>query len=203
MNGRRMSERGIRLLLMTAAFLAGLTLFMAVILIVGDRSQTARIPWAAPGGPFALIDQNSKPVTDKDFLGKPLLVFFGYTHCPDVCPTTLFEISEVMRVLGPDASRVNAVFITVDPERDTPAVLKDYLSSFEHQVLGLSGDSAAIAKVAKEYGVYTRKVPREGGDYLMDHSVEVYLMDKDGKFVAPFNLKRQPEVAAADLRKYF
>ena len=203
MSGRAISDRGIRLLLVAAAFLAGLTLFTAVILLVGGRSQTARLaPWAAPGGPFALVDQNSKPVTDKDFLGKPLLVFFGYTHCPDVCPTTLFEISEVMRVLGPDAGRLNAIFITIDPERDTPAVLKDYLSSFEHQVLGLSGDPQAIAKVAKEYGVYTRKVPRDDGNYLMDHSVEVYLMNKDGKFVAPFNLNRQPEVAAADLRKY-
>ncbi len=199
-----MSDRSIRLLLMAAAFLSGLTLFTAVILIIGNRTPTTRfVPWAVPGGPFALVDQNSRPVTDKDFLGKPLLVFFGYTHCPDVCPTTLFEISEIMRVLGPDASRVNAVFITIDPERDTPAVLKDYLSSFEHQVLGLSGDSAAIAKVADEYGIYRRKVPREGGDYLMDHSVEVYLINKDGKFVAPFNLKRQPETAAADLRKYF
>ena len=198
-----MSERSIRLLLISAAFLSGLTLFTAVILIIGGRTPTARfVPWAVPGGPFALVDQNSKPVTDKDFLGKPLLVFFGYTHCPDFCPTTLFEISEVMRVLGPDASRVNTAFITIDPERDTPAVLKDYLSSFEPNVRGLSGDAAAIATVVKEYGVYTRKVPREGGDYLMDHSIEVYLMDRNGKFVAPFNLKRRPEEAATELRKY-
>jgi protein SCO1 len=204
MSGRTMSDRSIRLLLMAAAFLSGLTLFTAVILIIGNRTPTARfVPWAVPGGPFALVDQNSKPVTDKDFLGKPLLVFFGYTHCPDVCPTTLFEISEVMRVLGPEqASRVNTAFITIDPERDTPAVLKDYLSSFEPNVHGLSGDNAAIAKVADEYGIYRRKVPREGGDYLMDHSVEVYLMDKNGKFVSPFNLKRRPEAAAAELRKY-
>lgn len=192
-----MSDRNIRLLLMAGAFLAGLTLFASIILILGTR-------YAPPGGSFALVDQNANPVTEKDLLGKPSLVFFGFTHCPDVCPTTLFEITEVMRKLGPDAERVNAVFVTVDPERDTPAVLKDYLSSFEPQVRGLTGDAAAIASIEKAYGVYAKKVPREGSDYLMDHSVEVYLMDKNGKFVAPFNiiLKRRPEEAATELRRY-
>lgn len=204
MNGGAMNPRNVRLLLISGAFLAGLVLFSAVILIVGGRNPVAlMMPSAAIGGPFQLLDQNAKPVTEQDFKGKPLLVFFGFTHCPDVCPTELFEMSEVLRKLGPDADRVNMLFITVDPERDTPAIMKDYLSSFEPQIHGLTGDPAAIAAVERAYRVYTKKVPLEGGDYTMDHSAVLYLMDKDGRFVAPFNIKRPPEVAAADLRRYF
>jgi protein SCO1/2 len=129
-------------------------------------------------------------------------VFFGFTHCPDVCPTTLFDVSEVMRSLGPDADRAGALFITVDPERDTPASMKDYLTSFDPHLRGLTGDADALATVAKEYRVYYKKVPLDGGDYTMDHTAIVYLMDKDGHFVSPFSLKRKPDVAAAELRKY-
>lgn len=199
-----MNARTIRLLLIFGCFLAGLVLFSSVILIVGGRNPVSVImPSAAIGGPFQLLDQDAKPVSEQDFKGKPLLVFFGFAHCPDICPTTLFEISEVLRKLGTDADRVNALFITVDPERDSPAVLKDYLSSFEPQIHGLSGDLAAIAAVEKIYRVYAKKVPLEGGEYTMDHSAVLYLMNKEGKFVAPFNLKRPPEDAAADLRRYF
>jgi protein SCO1 len=134
--------------------------------------------------------------------GKPFLVFFGFTHCPDVCPTTLFDVSEVLRSLGPDADRTGALFITVDPERDTSAALKDYLASFDPHLRGLTGDTDALAAVAKQYRVYYKKVPLDGGDYTMDHTAIVYLMDKDGRFVAPFSLKRKPDVAAAELRKY-
>ena len=134
--------------------------------------------------------------------GKPVLVFFGYTHCPDVCPTTLFDMSEVFRKLGPDADRAAGLFITVDPERDTPEAMKSYLSSFDPHLRGLTGDEAAIESAAKAYRVYFRKVPGADGNYTMDHTGLVYLMDKQGNFVAPFNLKRRPEEAAADLRKY-
>jgi len=199
-----MNARTVRLLLMLGSFLAGLVLFSSIVLIVGGRNPVSVImPSAAIGGPFQLLDQDAKPVSEQDFKGKPLLVFFGFVHCPDICPTTLFEMSEVLRKLGPDAGHVNALFITVDPERDTPAVLKDYLSSFEPQIRGLTGDPAAIAAVEKTYRVYARKVPLDGGDYTMDHSAVMYLMNKEGKFVAPFNLKRPPEAAAADLRRYF
>jgi protein SCO1/2 len=199
-----MNARTVRFLLILGSFLAGLVLFSSIVLIVGGRNPVSVImPSAAIGGPFQLLDQDAKPVSEQDFKGKPLLVFFGFVHCPDICPTTLFEMSEVLRKLGPDADRVNALFITVDPERDTPAVLKDYLSSFEPQIRGLTGDPAAIAAVEKTYRVYARKVPLDGGDYTMDHSAVMYLMNKEGKFVAPFNLKRPPEAAAADLRRYF
>ncbi len=107
-----------------------------------------------------------------------------------------------MRRLGPEGDRVRALFITIDPERDSPAKLKDYLSSFDPHLIALTGDPAAIAATAKAYRVYTKKVPLEGGTYTMDHTTIVYLMDKDGRFVAPFSLKRRPEEAAADLRRH-
>jgi len=199
-----MDVRTVRLLLILGAFLAGLVLFSAVVLIVGGRNPVSMVmPSAAIGGPFRLVDQDAKPVSEQDFKGKPFLVFFGFTHCPDICPTALFEMSEVLRKLGPDADHINVLFITVDPERDTPAVLKDYLSSFEPQVRGLTGDPDAIAAAEKTYRVFARKIPLDGGEYTMDHSAVLYLMNKEGKFVAPFNLKRPPEEAAAELRRYF
>ncbi len=197
-----MSARTARLLLVLAAFLAGLASVFLIIVIVTGRNPVPVASASAVGGPFRLTDHNGRTVTDQDFRGHPFLVFFGFTHCPDVCPTALFEVSEVLGKLGPDAARASALFITVDPERDTPEQMKDYLSSFDPRLVGLTGDPAAIAAVAKAYRVYVKKVPLEGSDYTMDHTALVYLMDKDGRFVAPFNLKRQPEDAAADLRRY-
>jgi protein SCO1 len=133
--------------------------------------------------------------------GHPFLVFFGFTHCPDVCPTTLFEVSQILRALGPDADRTRALFITVDPERDTPAVMKDYLSSFDPHLVGLTGNLDAITAVAKAYRVYFRKAPLDDGGYTMDHTAIVCLMDKEGRFVAPFSLKRATDASVADLRK--
>ena len=150
-----------------------MALFCILAIIRGQAAAAAAI-----GGPFELIDQDGKPITDQDLEGRPFLVFFGYRHCPDICPTTLFEMSEVMRVLGKDADRINALFITVDPERDTPAGMKDYLSSFDPHLRGATGDRKAIDTVEKEYRVYAKKIPSDNGDYSMDHSAVVYLMDK-------------------------
>jgi protein SCO1/2 len=196
-----------RALILGSAFLAGVALCFGGILLVTHRNVTAVAGAGNPfqasiGGPFQLVDQNDRPTTDRDLLGHPFLVFFGFTHCPDVCPTTVFEISEVLNRLGPDADRVSALFVTVDPERDTPPTLKDYLSSFNPRLRGLTGDPAAIAATLKSYRVYSKKVPLDGGDYTMDHTAIVYLMDRDGRFVAPFNLKRKSEDLAADLRRY-
>jgi protein SCO1/2 len=157
---------------------------------------------AAIGGPFQLTDQSGQTVTDKDLQGRPTLIFFGFTHCPDVCPTELFQVSEILRAMGKDADRVNAYFVSVDPERDTRAAMKDYLSSFDPHLKGLTGDPQAVAKVISDYRVYARKVPLKDGDYTMDHTALIYLMDRDGKFVSPFRLDRKPEEAAADLRHY-
>lgn len=198
-----MTPQATRLWLVLGAFVAGLALcFGAIVLIAGRRASTPVFQAAQVGGPFRLLDQDGKPITDQDLKGKPFLVFFGFTRCPEVCPTTLFDVSEVMRSLGPDADRTAALFVTVDPERDTAAALKDYLASFDPHLHGLTGDPAALAAVAKAYRVYYKKVPLDGGDYTMDHTAIVYLMDKEGRFVSPFSLKRKPEVAAAELRKY-
>jgi len=196
-----MTARTSHFLLVFSAFLAGLVIFLGVILFTTQYQGTALGP-SAIGGPFKLIDENGKPITDQDMKGRPFLVFFGYRHCPDICPTTLFEMSEVMRALGNDADRIGALFITVDPERDTPEGMKDYLSSFDPHLRGATGDPKAIDAVEKAYRVYAKKVPTDNGDYSMDHTALVYLMDKQGRFVAPFKLNRKPEEAAADLRKY-
>src|SRR6516162_5072874 len=166
------------------------------------RDRKALVSGRAANRGHRRTDQNGQTITDQDLKGHPFLVFFGFTHCPDVCPTTLFEVSEILRALGPDADRTRALFITVDPERDTPAAIKDYLSSFDPHLSGLTGDPAAIVAVAKAYRVYFKKVPLDGGGYTMDHTAIVYLMDKAGRFVSPFNLKRTTDAAAADLRRY-
>jgi protein SCO1/2 len=196
-----MTARTSHILLVFSAFLAGLVIFLGVILFMTEYQGTGGGP-SAIGGPFKLIDQDGKPITDQDLKGRPFLVFFGYRHCPDICPTTLFEMSEVLRALGKDADRINALFITVDPDRDTPAGMKDYLSSFDPHLRGATGDRKAIDAVEKAYRVYAKKVPGKDGDYSMDHTALVYLMDKQGRFVAPFKLDRKPEAAAADLRRY-
>ncbi|MBR0787327.1 SCO family protein [Bradyrhizobium iriomotense] len=190
-----------RPLVIATAFAASLVLGLLIMFwAMGGVSKVAQP--AAIGGPFQLTDQNGKAVTDKSLKGKPTLIFFGYTHCPDVCPTSLFEMSEVLRAMGKDADKVNAVFISVDPERDTPATMKDYLASFDPHLEGLSGDPAETAKVITSYRVYAKKVPTKDGDYTMDHTALIYLMDREGRFVSPFNLKRTPEEAAADLKRY-
>ena len=197
------SAQGSRIATILAAFIGGLVLFFCAILFVWGRFGSPIGPAvAAVGGPFQLEDQFGRTVTDADMKGRPFLVFFGFTHCPDICPTTLFEVSELMKALGPDADRTGALFITVDPERDTETALKDYLSNFDPHLRGLTGDRAAINAAIRAYRVYAKKVPLENGDYTMDHTAVVYLMDKDGHFVAPFNLGRPAEAEAADLRRY-
>jgi protein SCO1/2 len=197
-----MTARTSHIVIVFSSFLAGLVIFLGVILFATGHLGGGATRGSAIGGPFKLTDQNGKTISDGDMKGRPLLVFFGYTHCPDICPTTLFELSEVMHALGKDADRVNTLFITVDPDRDTTAVMKDYLSSFDPHLLGGTGDQKEISAVEKEYRVYAKKVPTKDGDYSMDHSAVVYLMDKQGHFVAPFNLNRKPAEAAADLRRY-
>src|SRR5580704_2729517 len=195
-----MDRTAARPLVIVSAFATSLLIGLLVMLWALGGARVVKP--TAIGGPFQLTDQSGDTVTDKNMQGRPTLIFFGFTHCPDVCPTSLFEMSEVLRAMGKDADRVNAYFITVDPERDNAATMKDYLSSFDPHLKGLTGDPAAVAKVTSEYRVYFKKVPLKDGDYTMDHTALVYLMDRDGHFVSPFNLKRTPEEAAADLKHY-
>ncbi|NQE60966.1 SCO family protein [Caulobacter sp. RHG1] len=153
------------------------------------------------GGPFNLVDQDGKPVTEKDLLGKPTAVFFGFTYCPEVCPTTLTDLTAWLKALGPDADKLNVVFVSVDPERDTPQQLKLYLSNFDPHIRGLTGTPDEIAKTAKAYRVYYQKVPQDGGEYTIDHSSAIYLFDRKGTFVAPIGYQSPPDMALAQLRR--
>jgi protein SCO1/2 len=131
---------------------------------------------------FALTDHNGKPRTLADFKGKVVVVFFGYTQCPDVCPTTMVELAQVMKELGPQADQVQVLFITIDPERDTQELLAQYVPAFDKRFLGLRGDAAQTAKVAKEFKVFYAKVPgKQPGSYAMDHTAGSYVFDKEGK----------------------
>ncbi|OYX14896.1 MAG: copper-binding protein [Rhizobiales bacterium 32-66-8] len=196
------STSRLKIIALLGSFAVGaLILVAAATALMPKAPQTGGTGVAAIGGPFTLVDQNGTAVTEASLKGKPTLIFFGFTHCPDVCPTALFEMSEIFTALGPDASKVQAYFVTVDPERDTPAVLKSYLGSFSPELKGLSGTPAQVDAMKRAYRVYSRKVPLDGGDYTMDHTAVIYLMDKTGTFLAPFNAKRPPAEAAADLRR--
>ncbi len=150
------------------------------------------------GGPFTLTDQNGRTVTSDSLKGKPTLIYFGFTYCPDVCPTSLLLMETALEKLGPDAaSKVNLVFITIDPERDTPALLKGYVTNFGPTFIGLTGTPEQVAAVARAYRVYYQKVPgKDGGPYLMDHSSIVYLLDRNGRFVTHFTHDAKAEAIA-------
>ncbi|MDU0955744.1 MAG: SCO family protein, partial [Bradyrhizobium sp.] len=158
-----------RPLVIVGAFAASLVVGLSLMFLIMGGGRNIAAP-AAIGGPFQLTDQSGAVVTEQSLQGRPTLIFFGFTHCPDVCPTSLFEISEVLRAMGKDADSVNAYFISVDPERDNPATMKDYLSSFDPHLKGLTGDPEVLAKVLTEYRVYAKKVPLKDGDYTMDHT---------------------------------
>jgi protein SCO1 len=187
-------------------FIYGLIGLLAAVLILG----TGAFFWLSGGGsaslvggPFVLQDGNGKQVTDRDFRGKYMLVYFGYTFCPDVCPTTLNEVSEALDHLGAKADKLQPIFITVDPKRDTPAVVKQYATAFTPKLLGLTGTPDEIAKVANEYRVYYAEHRTGPGpnDYTMDHSSVLYLMGPDGQFIAPIRTDETGPEIAADLGK--
>ena len=187
-----------RLILPLVVFLAGALALAAAAIITFTPARQGQSGTASVGGPFALTTQDGTTLTDRELRGAPFLVFFGFTHCPDICPTKLFEISETLRAAGSQGAKLRALFVTVDPERDTPAVMKSYLGSFDPRIVGLTGDRAAIDATIKAYRAYSRKVPLKDGDYTMDHTALVYLMGKDGSFIGAFNMERPPAEAAAE-----
>lgn len=175
--------------------------FVALELRDNPRGAAGTLLSSAIGGPFKLVDQNGKTVTNTDLEGKWLLVYFGYTHCPDACPTALSNIALALRDLGAEKQEVRPVFITVDPARDTSSAMKDYVAAFDAPILALTGSDAAIAQAAKEYRVYYAKHAEAGGDYSMDHSSIIYVMDPKGRFTASFTGEDPPEQMAARLKK--
>jgi protein SCO1/2 len=165
------------------------------------KPQPAIQTSALVGGPFALVDQDNRPVTDADLKGKPFLVFFGFTHCPDICPTKLFEISQVLKAVEKDQPDLSALFVTVDPERDTPDVMKRYLSSFDPRIRGLTGDQVAVDAMVKAYRAYAKKVSLDGGSYTMDHTSLVYLMNGKGAFATSLAMAKTDSEIADEIRR--
>ncbi|MFJ3047501.1 SCO family protein [Herbaspirillum chlorophenolicum] len=150
---------------------------------------------------FALTDHTGKPRTLADFKGKAVVVFFGYTQCPDVCPTTMVEMANVMKELGPDADRVQVLFITVDPERDTQEILSQYVPAFDNRFLGLRGDAQQTEKVAKEFKVFYQKVPgKQPGSYTMDHTAGSYVFDPQGHIRLFVKHGQGPQTLAHDIK---
>ena len=194
-----------RFLLIAAALATCLVLATGLLLFIGYRDSPKGIAGSvlsvSIGGPFQLVDQNGRPFTDADLKGKWTLVFFGYTHCPDVCPTTLNELALAMDRLGSERDKVGIVFITVDPERDTPEALKSYVASFDAPVTALTGTAAQVDAAEKAYRVYSAKHPTKGGDYDMDHSAVIYVMDPEGRFTATFTPDTGAEAVAERMRK--
>lgn len=156
---------------------------------------------ASIGGPFTLTKTDGTPFGDKDFGGKPFAMFFGFTRCPEVCPTTLWEATGWLEKLGPDADRIAIAFVTVDPERDTAASLAQYMAAFDPRIVGLTGTVEQIEAIKKAYRVYARKVPTDGGDYTMDHTATMYLMHGDGRFAGTIAYRESAETAIAKLTR--
>lgn len=195
--------------LMTVAIAALLLGGAGAYALFGQRSrmlsQGETIVSGKPliGGPFRLTDQNGKTVSDADFRGRYMLVFFGYTFCPDVCPAGLQVLSAALDLLGPEAEAITPVFITIDPARDTKEKMADYIKSFHPRLVGLTGPAPDVAAAIKAYRVYAKKVPddRNPNDYTMDHSSVAYLMGRDGQLVALVGDVTKPDAVAAQLRK--
>jgi len=179
------------------AVAAGATaLWMGLALRAQVQSGATKI-----GGPFTLVDDTGAQVSEADLKGKSTVMYFGYTFCPEVCPTTLTDLAQWMQMIGQDADRLNYVFVTVDPERDTPKVMHDYVSAFDPRIRGLTGTSEQIAKVAKEYGVYYKRIPTSDGGYVMDHSAVLYMMDPNVRFVGVIPYQEDTAKAVAKLKK--
>ena len=184
--------------------LVGVVALGAIILL---WRQSAPEPPAATdfassiGGPFTLTASNGKPFSSSKLSGKPAAIFFGFTHCPDVCPTTLARLAKLRRQLGKDDDALSIVFISVDPERDTPAEVGNYLQLFDTPVIGLTGSPAQLDQVKKQYGIYSRKVEQPGGGYSVDHTATVILIDRNGQFVATLSPEENDKVALEKLQR--
>jgi protein SCO1 len=184
---------------MRRRFRHGAALIVGFVILAGAATGLMLLPRPAKtppiGGAFVLTDQDGQRITEQSLVKKPSAIFFGFTSCPDICPSTLLELTNWLQALGNDADKLNVVFVSVDSEHDTPEQMKLYLSSFDPHIRGFTGTADQIKKIAGEYRVYYKRVPLEGGGYTYDHSATVYLMDKDGRFVGLVTYK-EPEASA-------
>ncbi len=178
-----------------------LTAFLAYMLAGGDQAKEKLLPMTAIGGPFRLASASGGVVDSHDLAGKPFGLFFGFTHCPEVCPTTLFELSNALQEMGEDAKDLRFFFVTVDPERDTAAFLKDYLASFDPRIEALVPGTAELVEMARSYRVFYEKVPTSDGSYTMNHTATVYLMGRDGRLAGTLAYGEDKASRLAKLRK--
>jgi protein SCO1/2 len=193
--------RRIRIAAWTAVALLLAAVGLAYVLRPDARNLAVSLPLSARiGGPFELTTHEGKRLSSAELAGTPFVVFFGFTHCPDVCPTTLLELTNLIRRLGPDADRMRYLFITVDPERDTPELLKLYMSNFDPRIVGLTGTAEEIASVARAYGAFYQKVPTKNG-FTYNHTATVYLMGKDGHRIGTLADKEPEDVRVKKLRR--
>lgn len=164
------------------------------------ESELAAEPY---GVPFELVDQSGEPITDAAFIGRPTALFFGFTHCPEICPTTLFELDGWLRQVDPEGGKIGAYFVTVDPERDTPELLGSYVSGVSDRIIGVSGAPEKVEKMVKGFNIYAKKVPVDAqdpdGGYTMDHTASVFLLDANGHFKGTIAWGENPEIAATKL----
>jgi len=152
------------------------------------------------GVPFNLVDQNGDPITEQAFLGHPTVLFFGFTHCPEVCPTTLYELSSWFNELGDEGSDIKAYFVSIDPERDTPELLGGYLSNVTDRVIGITGDPEKVREMARGFNIYFKRIETEDGDYTMDHTASIILLDSNGHFRKTIAWGENSETAMQKLR---
>jgi protein SCO1/2 len=153
------------------------------------------------GAPFALVDHNGAPITEAALRGHPSAVFFGFTHCPEVCPTTLFEMNGWLTQMGDEGKDIRAYFVSIDPERDPPDVLKTYVTAVSDRITGITGEPDKVAAMAKAFGIFVRKVELEGGDYTMDHTASVLLLDRSGDFFGTITYQENPDTALAKMKR--
>lgn len=165
----------------------------------GEKDQVSSI--IKIGGPFTMTNQNGDAVTEKTYADRAMAIFFGFTYCPDVCPTTLARLTNLKAKLGPDALRLQVILVSVDPERDTPNVLKEYLASFDPSFVALTGTPEQLASFAKTYRAFYEKVPDNSGGYTMNHSAGVYLFDPGGEFAGTITVHETDEIALQKLKR--
>ena len=179
-------------------------LFAAVLATVGwftYTSYSTKHVGQPFGDPFTLVDQNGATITEAAFRGQPSAVFFGFTHCPEVCPTTLFELEGWLSALGDDGKDINAYFVSVDPERDPPEIMKTYIGNFSDRIIGITGDPEKVHAMAKSFGIFWRKVDLENGDYTVDHTASVILLNSAGDFAGTIAYEENSETAIEKLKR--
>ena len=197
-----MSKRSLTIALGLAVAVLALSAGLLVRVVMEDRGtgSVGIATTASFGAPFTLTDYNGAPITEAAFEGAPSLLFFGFTHCPDVCPTTVYEIEGWFRALGEEGADVNAFFVTVDPERDTVDYLADYLKPQSDRVVGITGDPDAVWDMARAWRVYWKKHPLGDGDYTMDHFASVYVLNRQGELFDKISYGEDAESAIAKIR---